>query len=152
MSKHLSTDPINIKQAGMVSIIVTVILMFVISITVLGFAQVIRRSQREALDNQLSTQAFYAAESGINDARTILAANPGSSVTSCAKPSPPNPFSTLDYTVDAAHGVSYSCLLVEPSPSQLKYDLDPSAQSKIIPIDTHELSSYERSAKGIGGT
>ena len=46
--------------------------MIVMSLIVLGFAQISRRNQRESLDRQLSTQAFYAAESGVNDARELI--------------------------------------------------------------------------------
>jgi len=144
MKRNLShARQVDIKQAGMVSLIVTVILMFVISITVLGFAQIIRRSQREALDNQLSTQAFYAAESGINDARTVLASNPTASLSTCAKPAAPNPFAALNYTVNAAANVSYSCLLVDPAPTALHYTLDPTSQSTIIPIKTGSFDSIK---------
>ena len=54
------------NQDGLVSIIIVVILMIVISIIVLSFAKVVRNEQRQTLDRQLSTQAYYAAESGVN--------------------------------------------------------------------------------------
>ena len=54
------------NQQGMAAMVIVMVLMFVISIIVLGFAQVVRREQRNALDNQLATQAYYAAESGLN--------------------------------------------------------------------------------------
>lgn len=63
-------------ERGMAAIIVTIIMMIVISIIVLGFAQVVRREQRNSLDNQLSTQAYYAAESGVNLAQSKLLADP----------------------------------------------------------------------------
>ncbi|HET6924792.1 MAG TPA: pilus assembly PilX N-terminal domain-containing protein, partial [Candidatus Saccharimonadales bacterium] len=55
-------------ERGMVSIMVTLVMIIVITLIVIGFAQVVRRNQRETLDRQLSTQAYYAAETGINDA------------------------------------------------------------------------------------
>lgn len=55
-------------QRGVVSFMVTLIMMLVISLIVIGFTQVTMRSRREALDRQLSSQAFYAAESGFNTA------------------------------------------------------------------------------------
>lgn len=61
----------NIKlrenESGMVAIVVTVFFMLVLSLIVLSFSQASRREQRQALDQQLSSQAFYAAESGVND-------------------------------------------------------------------------------------
>ena len=58
----------DIDQKGMAAILITLIMMIVISLIVLGFAQITRHDQQQALDKQLSTEAFYAAESGINDA------------------------------------------------------------------------------------
>src|SRR3954464_6641054 len=54
------------SEAGMASFLIVMILMLVITLIVIGFAQVTRRNSREALDRQLSSQAFYAAESGVN--------------------------------------------------------------------------------------
>lgn len=56
------------NQKGLVSFMVTLIMMMVISLIVIGFTQVSNRNRREALDRQLSAQAFYAAESGVNQA------------------------------------------------------------------------------------
>ena len=56
----------------MVAILVTMNLMIVISLIVLGFAQISRRNQRQSLDRQLSTQAFYAAETAVNDAADLI--------------------------------------------------------------------------------
>ena len=53
-------------------VLLTMILMIVVGLIVLGFAQISRRNQRQALDRQLSTQAFYAAETGVNDAANLI--------------------------------------------------------------------------------
>lgn len=116
----------NLKQAGMVSILVTMLLMIVISLIVLGFAQISRRNQRQALDRQLSTQAFYAAETGVNDAaeRVGQAIANGEVVTAKTQcNNNPGIYSTLpSATLDSANKVNYSCLLVNPTPQNLVYD------------------------------
>jgi hypothetical protein len=56
------------REGGFVSIIVCMIIMTILSLITIGFAQIMAREQRQALDRQLSSQAFYAAESGVNDA------------------------------------------------------------------------------------
>jgi hypothetical protein len=118
--------------------------MLVITITVLSFAQIIRREQRQALDDQLSSQAFYAAESGINQVRkyiqdTYLAngqAPPDKTRCSNKSPDDPNyPPAALPMDIGTGSGVSFSCLLVSGSPKSLKYDLSSSAGSKVFPID-----------------
>lgn len=103
----------------MVSIIVTLVMMVVISLIVLGFAQISRRAEREALDQQLSTQAFLAAETGVNDAyeaiRSALAA--GKSIEekdTCPPPTDPSSIYAGQSNIldPPTNSVSYSCLLV----------------------------------------
>lgn len=126
------------NQAGMVSIMVTMILMIVISLLVLGFAQISRRNQRTTLDRQLSAQAFYAAESGINDARQLIDQQVENGDAVEAKTTCP-PATNGMYTAMPSNAlsnspdVSYTCLLVNPQPTSLQYD-DIGDQSTIIPI------------------
>lgn len=137
---------------GMVSITVTMILMIIISITVLSFAQVIRREQRESLDNQLSSQAFYAAETGVNDAQNYIKeqveldaagsnpqfANGIPSKTTCKndgayaglKPSLDNEIQDAENDTDS----EYTCLLIDPAPDNLQYSLTPAEGSKVFPM------------------
>lgn len=120
------------SEAGMASIVITMVTMVVISLIVLGFATISRREQSNTLDQQLSTQAFYAAESGVEDAHNVINAAikagkdiPGktdcSSNTDDASYSPNYPVGS-GTVLDAAHNVSYSCLLVNPTPSSLVYN------------------------------
>lgn len=111
-------------ERGVVSIFVTMIMMLVISLIVIGFAQVARRNQREALDRQLSTQAYYAAESGVNVAAKYFAANPTAA--------PIDTLSTgncsgagivsipLQLNSAASGGVSTTCLMVDSQPASLQ--------------------------------
>lgn len=118
--------PSNKDQKGIVSITVTVIFIMVISLTVLGFSQVTRRNSQEALDKQLSAQAFYAAEVGVNDARTKIkklteGVHEIPSQTNCKDP---GKYTVGDGVVDAENGVSYTCTLV-------KNDLDDAHYSEV---------------------
>ena len=104
-------------EEGIVAILVTMIIMIVLSLIVTGFAQLARREQREALDNQLNTQAFYAAESGINDAYRALRKSSTASKSNCG---PFSSASTVDFEkelsdnkVSADGNVQYSCLLIK---------------------------------------
>jgi len=113
------------KQAGMVAIMVTLILMMVISLLVIGFSQISRRNQRQTLDRQLSTQAFYAAESGINDATKIIKTAVATGTAVSAKPTCASDgggfYAGLVATIDTASDVKYTCLTVDPSPNVLVY-------------------------------
>ena len=103
-------------QQGMTAIVITVVLMFVISIIILAFSQTIHREQRNALDNQLSTQAYYAAESGINYAQNVAKNTPGllTDKTNCG---PQAPFT--DYNV--GENAELTCLLVTSRLQTLEY-------------------------------
>src|ERR1044072_6757095 len=118
-------------QNGMAAIIVTMVTMVVISLIVLGFATISRREQSETLDQQLSTQAFYAAETGVEDAKNVITAaiRAGKAIpskTDCDTntvsgytPSYPIGAGTV---LNSANGVSSSCLLVDPVPDSLEFD------------------------------
>ncbi len=113
------------NEQGMVSILVTMIMIIVISLIVLGFAQITRNNQREAVDNQLSTQAYYAAESGVNAAVNYLT-NPvhiGSGINTVGNCS--NFLSTLtasgiSNTLNSATNTKYACLMVNTEPPDLE--------------------------------
>jgi hypothetical protein len=132
------------SQSGIASLLVTMVLMIVISLIVLGFAQVSRREQQNTLDRQLSSQAFYAAESGVNDAEAAIstALKAGTTVppkTDCTKPSLPGDiYSTLDYNVNASQGVKYTCLLVSTQVSDLHKTLgvDQEWVTPVYPVAT----------------
>lgn len=116
-------------ERGMASILVTMIMIIVITLIVLGFAQVARRNQREALDSQLSVQAYYAAESGVNAAVNYLSANPGYATNTIGNCSAftTNVLGAGANVVNAATKTKYSCLMVDPEPSSL--ELSPLTQN-----------------------
>lgn len=117
------------NQKGFVSFMMTLFIMIVLTLIVLGFAALTRREQRQALDDQLSTQAFYAAETGINDARKALAANPALSKTTCDLTGFPN-----SGVIDSTTNVAYTCLLVNSTPTSLEYGDIPESHSKAFPV------------------
>ena len=111
------------NEQGIVSILVTMIMILVISLTVLGFAQISRRNQREALDNQLSTQAYYAAESGVNAAVNYLT-NPVNIDANINNTDCNSFISTLGGTgvsnvLDTPTSTKYTCLMVNTQPTTL---------------------------------
>lgn len=118
------------NEQGMAAIFITIILMVVISLIVLGFAQVTRREQRQALDRQLSTQAYYAAESGVNLAQQEIASLYALGITPPAKNDcgedtdygdPSVDILNSELEVDAAKGVVVTCLLISSELSSLNY-------------------------------
>ena len=122
-------------ERGLVSFMITIVMMVVISLIVVGFTQVANRNRRQALDRQLSTQAFYAAESGVNDAVSAISAlAPGSPIpkqTSCLG---------ADYpatTINSAPLVRYTCVLVSPTVPDII--VPPTTQSSsVVPINPQD--------------
>lgn len=112
----------KLNQKGFASIVIALILIIVLALFTVGFAQLARREQQTALDKQKAVQAQYAAESGINNAyQDILSGQINSanaSDTNCMKTGGgPNQLSANSLTakgmdVNTTNGVSYSCVLV----------------------------------------
>lgn len=129
------------SQEGVVSLLVTMVLMIVISLIALGFAQIARRNQGQQLNQQLSTQAFYAAESGVNDAARIfltqLAAGvPASQLsrTTCNAGGTGNVYLPLNggSLGSPASNIAYTCVLINPTSGKIETNI--STTSKLIPI------------------
>ncbi|HEV2402733.1 MAG TPA: hypothetical protein VGS08_00890 [Candidatus Saccharimonadales bacterium] len=141
-------NPDNAER-GIVSLLVTMVLMVVISLIVLGFAQTARRNQTTQLDQQLSVAALYAAESGINDALQVIQTNissvpladftePNCMLQSGNQPLPGQPSPDVwdgklpPFTL--ADGASYSCLTVNAEPPIIRYG-DVGLHSIVVPIN-----------------
>jgi len=138
MNKH--NNKLTQTETGMVSIIVTMIIMIVLSLIVMGFAQLSRREQRMALDRQLSTQAFYAAESGVKDAIKAYNANPLNFADKA----------TCDHTItftesmsilDSTANIAYTCLLINTKVKTII--LEPLESGVVVPISNPDLTSLE---------
>ncbi len=131
--KHINRD-----ESGLVAIMVTLFFILIISLIVLTFARIIRREERQTLDRQLETQAFYAAETGINDAKAAI--NNTSENYKGPKPNCPpltgatDPIELKDNVVDSAHNVSYPCLTIDTTPTSLFYPNVRDGASTIIPV------------------
>jgi len=149
------------SQAGTVSIMTTMVLMIVISLIVLGFAQISRRNQKQSLDRQLSTQAFYAAESGVNDVHELIknAVAAGTAIpdkTSCSDLGTGGFYGSLNPDIDVAKNIKYTCVIVDPSPTQLRYS-DVGTTSTIIPMNSATGAAFSKinitlQSKLVGGS
>lgn len=107
-------------ERGMASFLITLFIMMVIGLIIIGFAQLTRRDQRQSLDRQLSVQANYAAETGINDAVRYLQTNPNFEKTDCGEASPGQLLSGYNNVLDAGSNISYSCVLIDATPGDLR--------------------------------
>jgi hypothetical protein len=120
-------------EEGLAAIIVATVIMVVLSLITLGFARLMQREQRQSLDRSLSTQAFYAAESAINKAVSLIQDETNPYVNdkdNC------NADASFNGSVDASVGAEYTCVLIDQAPKTLEYtqgSISTSA-SKVVPI------------------
>lgn len=125
------------SEQGIISILTTTVFMVVISLIVLGFAQIVNRNQRSSVDEQLSTQAFYAAESGINDVLQLinnrLSTDSTFKVPAKTDCTSGDVFYALNPDINTGTGVKYTCVLVNPTPTILRYG-NITTTSSVIPI------------------
>lgn len=132
----ISMNNIHKNQAGLVSFFVITIIMLVLTLIVLAFARLVNREQIQTLDRQLNAQAYYAAESAVNDVVNAFANDPslaGGTYDDC------NEFVTApdpDLNSDLGNGISYSCLLVDPTPSRLEFSDVNQQTSRTTPLRT----------------
>lgn len=141
-------------QTGFASLVIALVLVIVLSLITVGFAELMRKEQRSALDKHLSSQAYYAAEAGINDAAKALIAGFSKTKTICG------PLAGSDITPGASYlrgtdrnklgkeadNVSYTCLLIDPTPQTLEYGPSSETQSKIVEITGVEASNPAQTA------
>jgi hypothetical protein len=125
-------------QSGMVSIVVSMILIMVLSLIVLAFARLTQREQRQVLDRQLNAEAFYAAESGINDAARAL--REGGPERTEENDNCDAPDGGYDNRLDGTN-IMYTCLLIDPSPTSLEYNNITRGESKVFPVELRSGST-----------
>lgn len=119
------------KQQGFTAIFTVLIVMAVLSLVALGFTNIVNEAQLRTLDDQLSVQALYAAETGVNRAQTLLNTDAlAANKTDCL-----NDPATFDYDINAAAGVSISCLLVERTPYEVRGSSVGLDDQFIMPLD-----------------
>lgn len=99
------------KERGLITLVSVLVIIIIITIITLSLASLSRRGLRQSLDEQLSSQALYAAESGINDVIQKLDANELSSdITDCNDIN--DPTKGFSPNLNAEGTVRYSCILV----------------------------------------
>lgn len=121
------TGKIKNNQDGFASLTIALVLVLVLSLITVGFAQLARREQQSALNKQLASQANYASESGINDVVKQIKTNPASissSPTACLGQNSITPGNPEGNKIDIDRDVSYTCALVDLNPPSLVKSLD----------------------------
>lgn len=123
MQEKQRNVPAN-NEYGVVAIFSVLAIMGILTLLTLGFSTLTRQAQRRTLDEHLSQQAFYAAESGVNMAADYL--DPSEeAVTECDQLDGGGPGINGAQVIDQANNIQVSCLLVNPTPPDLKFNKVP---------------------------
>jgi hypothetical protein len=114
------------NEQGLVSIIITILIILMLSLIVLAMSSNANRERRQSLDAQLSSQAFYAAESGINDAREYLKqTNAAPQQNDCADLGRLPGGWTGPTNGNLGDDVAYTCVMFDATPDSLQLDKIP---------------------------
>jgi hypothetical protein len=118
----------------MVSIIVTMVLIMIMTLVVISMSENANREQRQSIDRQLSDQAFYNAESGINDWANYLYQNPTAVAqkSTCEPQAPPAAGFTENIDTDGSN--KYSCVFYDKSPRSIEFDNLSISDSSVIAL------------------
>jgi len=111
------------NEKGFAALVIAMTLVIILSLLTVGFAQIIRNESRQALNRQLSSQAYYAAESGVNDAVRAIKAGYSKKKTTCGPIIGPTGVEKYlaDNTVNAAANTRWTCLLIDSAPTSVDY-------------------------------
>ncbi len=126
-----TTNSLRKDQTGLVAITVTIFVILVLTLVVLAFSQIARREQRQALDRQLSTQAFYVAESGINDATNFIRTNALPLEKKKCSDAP-----ALSPALDTDGIFRESCVLFDRAPTSIEYSSVDDYNGEFISLKT----------------
>jgi hypothetical protein len=119
------------NEHGLVSIITVTLIVIILALMTAGFAKIMDRELRQSLDRELATQANYAAEAGLNDARNYIAnaQNPdtagGCLDTANLDPITQAPYFANKGSISNGLGdlVKYTCINIDTNPKELSYDI-----------------------------
>lgn len=124
----------KLGEEGFAPIIVSIIIVIVLSLITLGFVSLANNSAKNALNRQLSNNAYYAADSGINDAIKAIASGSYTGTKQTCGPVVGNPY--LGNNQINGPQDYYSCLLINPSPATLQYSSVSSNQPIVALLST----------------
>lgn len=123
----------RINSRGIISIVSIILVTLIITVITLSLASLTRRGLRQSIDEQLSSQALYAAESGINDALKKIKDTVSpltSNVDSCDQTGT-DPGLVFNSPVLSSN-VKYTCVLVDQTPGSIVTDVSTSGVKSYI--------------------
>lgn len=118
--------------------ITVIFVAIILTVLTLGFLRLALNEQRIATDDDLTSRAFFASESGLEDVKRALDAYTKGDISladlnaeSCDSVSGFNP----ELSPDADYDIEYVCQLIDLTPSDLEFYLDGANQTFQFPIN-----------------
>ncbi|MFO0970935.1 MAG: hypothetical protein U0520_01140 [Candidatus Saccharimonadales bacterium] len=143
----------QLDQRGAVSLISVVIFIIIITIVILAYLASALSQQRSAVNYDMSTRAYYSAESGIQDALRAFKADPGLNRPDC------KPFLGGDSQGRLGdtslkpsgqpydYGLSYTCQIIDRTPKNISGTTSPfpnqsTAMFRLNPVSLPSSGNY----------
>lgn len=139
MKKILMLTSLRTNQSGAAAMIVVIFFSIILSILTISFIRISINEQRQTTDFDLSQRAYYAAESGIEEARRAVSELLAGSLSQadlrgdqCDLPNDPSYNGTL--STDPDFDIEYTCMYIQFPPSEYRAELDTANQTRQIDI------------------
>ncbi len=134
----------KLNQSGAVSLLSVVLFSIIITIVATVYVRTVVSQQKNAINYDLGNRAYYAAESGVQDAVRILKNDPSKRVNKSTC-SPLNDLGVLGAS-GTAYSLSYTCQLITVNPRALNGSLGENwsnnATTRILPADSTQPGPF----------
>ena len=131
--------PLKNNQSGAAAMIVVIFFSIILSILTIGFIRISINEQRQTTDFDLSQRAYYAAESGVEEARRAVSELLNGTLSAsdlrgdeCLPPDDPSYSGTL--STDPDFDIEYTCMYIQFPPAEYRAELDTANQTRQIDI------------------
>lgn len=112
------------RESGVVSLFTVIFFTILITVLTVGFIRIMINERRQSTDDDLTSRAYYAAESGIEDAkRAIQQYYPNPADRTKLNPTTCDAPDGYNKTIAGDLGVGYSCMLMDMNPSDIQATL-----------------------------
>ncbi|HSX28517.1 MAG TPA: hypothetical protein VLF60_03675 [Candidatus Saccharimonadales bacterium] len=133
------------QQSGVVSLFTVIFFTVLVTVLTVGFVRIMINERRQSTDEDLTTRAYYAAESGVEDAKRALqqyypnqADHTKLNADTCDAP--------VGYskTISSNLSVGYSCMLMDLNPQDIEATLPGDGTSMQWPIRSQGDASFNK--------
>ncbi len=126
-------------QRGAVAMLSVTVFAIIITVVATSYIKTVISQQRNALNYDQGTRAYFAAESGVQDGARAIQTNPtirSNGKTDCA---PVGPLVNGEAVLKSPdYGIGYTCQIIDVTPTALEGTAMPNEKSTIVKIEPKE--------------